>query len=105
MHTGFYFHLILFQTISENINHYYNLKLITDRKTRDFLQVKVHELMHVQNMIAKHQGKKNSNAKLNLIKLNNKKIDELIEFINGKIKNETFGVREILIDNLNFLKN
>jgi hypothetical protein len=93
------------EAISQNTDHYFDLKLIADEKTRNFLQVKISELIHIQEMIAKMGGKNNENPKANQIKLLNKKIDDLADFIQGKFSNLILSpAKEILIQSLNSVK-
>jgi hypothetical protein len=69
-------------SIAKNIDHYFELGLIKDLETRDFLKSKVSELAHAQDMIAKLDGKNNSKPKENQLKLFNKKIEIMIENLN-----------------------
>lgn len=91
--------------IYKNINHYYDLKLISDLETKDFLLNKVTELEHIQKMIEKLDAKDNQKAKTNHIELFERKVKELKMFLNSKFKNNVSQeVKEILIENLDYLQ-
>jgi len=93
------------EQISENIVRYFEENLITDIETRDFLQIKIREIMHIQEMIAKMDDKEKMKPKENQIKLLNKKIDDLILFIDGKLEKKILSpVKETLIRSLEYIK-
>lgn len=88
--------------IKDNINHYRNLDLITDQKTADFLQVKLRDISHTLDMIAKMGGKDNTNPAENKTELSNKQIGDLVEFIQDKLSQTIIPpAKDLLIESLN----
>lgn len=96
---------VTIETISDDVDHLVKLNFITDVKTQDFLQIKLRELSHDKNMIEKMTNKNNNNPKVNQIKLLNKKIDDLVVFIQEKFSNTISSLaKDLLIKNLNSVK-
>jgi len=97
--------IVTIETISNNVDHLAKLGFITDVKTQNFLQVKIRELSHAKDMIEKMDSKDNKNPKANQIKLFNKKIDDLIRFIENKFPQTILSpAKETLIKNLESIK-
>ncbi|EKD58676.1 MAG: acetyltransferases and hydrolases with the alpha/beta hydrolase fold protein [uncultured bacterium] len=96
---------VTLEMISMQVDHLAKLKFINDSKAQDFLQVKIRELIHERDMIEKMDEKNNKNPKENQIKLLNKKIDDLVGFINDKFSDSmTSLAEELLIKNLNSVR-
>ncbi|MDX9856085.1 MAG: hypothetical protein RBS86_04720 [Candidatus Moranbacteria bacterium] len=92
------------EMISRKVDLYAQLGFM-DEKTKDFLQVKMKELIHIEEMIEKMSEKEKENPKNNQIRLFNKKVDDLIGFIEGKLAEAIFSpAKEALIKNLESIK-
>lgn len=90
--------------ISQKLDLYAQLDFM-DEKTQEFLQVKLKELIGVEEMIVKMEDKDNGNPKSNQIKLFNKKIDDLTSFIEGKLQDSILPLaQETLIKNLESIR-
>ncbi|HPN54838.1 MAG TPA: hypothetical protein PLB52_02790 [Candidatus Moranbacteria bacterium] len=97
--------IVTIETISEDVDHLAKLNFITDAKTQDFLQTKIRELSHDKNMIEKMINKGDNNPKNNQVKLLNKKIDDLVDFIQEKFNSTISSLaKDLLIKNLNSVK-
>lgn len=96
---------ITIEMITEKVNILTTLGFIQNEETKDFLNVKLKELLHVGEMIEKMEKKKNDNPRKNQIKLFNKKIDDLIDFINEKLDDGMNQIaQDILIKDLESVK-
>ena len=96
---------VTLEMISQNVNHLAKLNFIADSKTQNFLQVKISELIHDKKMIEKMNAKENNNPEENEIKLLNKKIDDLIGFIQGRLsENMAPLAKDLLIKDLESVK-
>ncbi|MFA6973589.1 MAG: alpha/beta fold hydrolase [Parcubacteria group bacterium] len=91
--------------IANNVDHYQNLGLITDPKTTDFLQVKIKDIAHTLDMLAKMGGKDNGNPADNQARLLNKQIDDLSGFISNKFNASIAQpARDLLVESFKFIK-
>lgn len=96
---------VTFEMISQNVDHLAKLNFITSSKTQDFLQIKIKEFIHDREMIEKLEEKNNKIPKANEIRLLNKKIDDLLDFISNKLDIDmTVKAQEILIHDLKSVK-
>lgn len=96
---------VTLEMIENNVKHLEKIGFIKDSETGEFIEVKIKELMHVQNMIEKMNGKKNNNPEENQEKLFNKKIEDLIIFIGGKLADNMNSLAQnILIKDLESVK-
>lgn len=76
---------VTLEMISANVEHLRKLGFIKDDETQRFLQVKIKELLHARKMVEKMSQKDKNNPLENKIKLFDKKIDDLIVLISGKL--------------------
>lgn len=96
---------ITLEMISANIDHLAKLGYIKNEKTKDFLQVKLKELMHIENMVKKMDKKENDNPAENQLELFDKKVTDLIGFIEGKLDDDMSKIaQDILIKDLKSVK-
>lgn len=94
------------EMIIDKVDVLAKLGLIGNKNTRNFLDVKLRDLLRVKDMMEKMDKKKNGcNSKKNQERLFNKKIEDLIVFIKGKIKDDIKQVaQDILIKGLESVK-
>lgn len=90
-------------SIVDNVGHYYDLGFIADEKNKDFLLVKLSEISHIFEMLAKMEGK--TLPYNNQAKLLNKKVDDLIGFIQDKFSATILSpAKELLVESLEGIK-
>lgn len=96
---------VTLKMITGNIDHLAKLGFIKNEKTQEFLQIKVKELMHIEDMVEKMDKKDNNNPKENQLELFNKKTGDLVGFIEGKLSDDMTQIaQDILIKDLKSVK-
>lgn len=91
--------------ISQNINHFRKIGLITNQKTANALQIRMKIISGTLDLIAKMSEKEKPKVEKALIKVLNKEIEDTINQIQGKLAGTIKPpAGELLIEGLNFIK-
>lgn len=95
-------------SIAANLKHFTTLGYVS-QKDADFISTKLREVSHTDDFIFKFNEKQNLKDKpaetifSNLIRHNNKKIDDIVEFV--QLKTDILSpAKELLVESLKFLK-